>query len=52
MVSAIVLAAEKGERMGKPKLFLPLRGKAVLQWVLESVLVTAVSEVICVVRDL
>lgn len=52
MVSAIVLAAGKGERMGKPKLFLPLRGKAVLQWVLESVLATEVSEVICVVRDL
>jgi molybdenum cofactor cytidylyltransferase len=52
MVSAIVLAAGKAERMGKPKLFLPLRGKAVLQWVLESVLATEVSEVICVVRDL
>jgi molybdenum cofactor cytidylyltransferase len=38
--------------MGKPKLFLPWRGKAVLQWVLESVLASAVNEVICVVRDL
>lgn len=52
MISAIVLAAGKGERMGEPKLFLPLRAKAVLQWVLESVLATEVSEVICVVRDL
>ena len=52
MVTAIVLAAGKAERMGAPKLFLPLGGKAVLQWVLESVLATAVDEVICVVRDL
>jgi molybdenum cofactor cytidylyltransferase len=52
MISAVVLAAGKGERMGKPGLFLPWRGKVVLQWVLESVLASAVSEVICVVRDL
>ncbi len=52
MVSAILLAAGKAERMGKPKLFLPLGGKPVLQWVLESVLATRVREVICVVRDL
>jgi molybdenum cofactor cytidylyltransferase len=52
MISAVVLAAGKGERMGKPKLFLPRRGKALLQWVLESVLASAVDEVICVVRDL
>ena len=51
MVTAIVLAAGKAERMGAPKMFLPLGGKAVLQWVLESVLATAVDEVICVVRD-
>jgi molybdenum cofactor cytidylyltransferase len=52
MISAVVLAAGKSERMGQPKLFLPWRGKAVLQWVLETVLATSVSEVICVVRDL
>ena len=52
MISAVVLAAGKGDRMGQPKLFLPWRGKAMLQWVLESVLTSAVSEVICVVRDL
>jgi molybdenum cofactor cytidylyltransferase len=52
MISAIVLGAGKAEKTSKPKLFLPLRGKAVLQWVLESVLASAVSEVICVVRDL
>jgi molybdenum cofactor cytidylyltransferase len=52
MISAIVLAAGTNENNGQPKLFLPLRGKAVLQWVLESVLASTVSEVICVVRDL
>src|SRR5687768_5190640 len=52
MISAVVLAAGKGERMGKPKLYLPWRGKAVLQWVLESVLASAVGEIICVARDL
>ena len=52
MVSAILLAAGKAERMGKPKLFLPLGRKPVVQWVLESVLTTKVCEVICVVRDL
>lgn len=52
MISAVVLAAGKGERMGKAKLFLPWRGKVMLHWVLESVLASAVDEVICVVRDL
>ena len=52
MISAIVLAAGKTEQMGKPKLFLPMLGKPALQWVLESVLATQVSELICVVRDL
>jgi molybdenum cofactor cytidylyltransferase len=52
VISAIVLAAGKAKRMEAPKLFLPLRGKPMLQWVLESVLATRVSEVICVVRDL
>jgi molybdenum cofactor cytidylyltransferase len=52
MISAVVLAAGKGERMGESKLFLPWRGKTVLQWVLECVLASAVREVICVVRDL
>jgi len=38
--------------MGQQKLFLPLRGKPVLQWVLESVLASGIDEVVCVVRDL
>ena len=38
--------------MGEQKLLLPLRGKPVLQWVLESVLISDVAEVVCVVRNL
>ena len=38
--------------MGEQKLFLPFRGKPVLQWVIESALTADVHEVICVVRDL
>jgi molybdenum cofactor cytidylyltransferase len=52
MISAVVLAAGRAKRMGEQKLLLPLRGKPVLQWVLDSVLRSRVHEVICVVRDL
>ena len=38
--------------MGEQKLLLPLRGKPVLQWVLESALASDVAEVVCVVRNL
>jgi molybdenum cofactor cytidylyltransferase len=52
MISAIVLAAGSARRMGEQKLLLPLAGKPVLQWVLETVLASDVAQVICVVRDL
>ena len=52
MISAVVLAAGSARRMGEQKLLLPLRGKPVLQWVLEKVLASDVAEVVCVVRDL
>ena len=52
MISAVVLAAGRAERMGEEKLLLPLRGKPVLQWVLESALASQLREVICVVRNL
>ncbi len=38
--------------MGEQKLLLPLRGKPVLGWVLESVLASEVAEVVCVVGNL
>jgi molybdenum cofactor cytidylyltransferase len=52
MISAVVLAAGRAERMGEQKLLLPLAGKPVLQWVIEGALESDVREVICVVRDL
>lgn len=52
MISAVILAAGRAERMGEPKLFLPLGEKPVLQWVLESALDSDVDEVICVTREL
>jgi molybdenum cofactor cytidylyltransferase len=52
MISAVVLAAGRAQNMGEQNLFLPLRGKPVLQWVLESALESDLHEVICVVRDL
>ena len=52
MISAIILATGRRERMGESKLFLPLGGKPVLQWVLESALASDLDEVICVTREL
>jgi molybdenum cofactor cytidylyltransferase len=52
MISAVVLAAGRAERMGEQKLLLPLGSKPVLQWVIEGALQSNVHEVICVVRDL
>src|SRR5918911_3376529 len=52
MISAVVLAAGRAERMGEQKLLLPLNDKPVLQWVLENALSSSVHEVTCVVRDL
>src|SRR5229473_445264 len=52
MISAVVLAAGRAQTMGEQKVFLPLQGKPVLQWVLESALKSDLHEVICVVRDL
>ena len=52
MISAVILAAGRAERMGEPKLFLPLGDKPVLQWVIESALASDLDEVICVSREL
>jgi len=51
MISAVILAAGRAERMGEQKLFLPLGNKPVLQWVLESALASDLDEIICVTRD-
>jgi molybdenum cofactor cytidylyltransferase len=52
MISAVVLAAGRAQRLGEQKLFLPLRGKPVLQWVLESALASNLDEVVCVISEL
>jgi molybdenum cofactor cytidylyltransferase len=52
MISAVVLAAGRGDRASEQKVLLPLRDKPVLQWVLESVLASDLHEIVCVVRDL
>jgi molybdenum cofactor cytidylyltransferase len=52
MISAVILAAGRAERMGEQKLYLPLGSKPVLQWVLESALASDLDEIICVTRDL
>jgi|ERR671919_1137585 molybdenum cofactor cytidylyltransferase len=52
MISAVVLAAGNAQRLGREKLLLPLRGKPVLQWVLESALASELDEIICVMREL
>lgn len=52
MISGIVLAAGAAKRMGRQKLLLNLKGKPVLQWVLEAALSSELDEVIGVVREL
>ena len=51
MISGIILAAGAAERMGQQKLLLDLRGKPILQWVLEAALSSELDEVVCVVRE-
>ena len=51
MISTVVLAAGRAERMGEDKLLMPLSEKPLLQWVLESALGAALHEIICVIRD-
>lgn len=52
MISGIVLAAGASQRMGRQKLLLDLKGKPVLQRVLEALISSNLDEVICVVREL
>jgi molybdenum cofactor cytidylyltransferase len=52
MISAVVLAAGRAQSLGEEKVLLPLRGKPVLQWVLESALASDLDEIVCVTREL
>ncbi len=48
MISAIVMAAGEGKRMGQPKQLLEWRGKILLQHVLDTLLTSQVEETILV----
>jgi molybdenum cofactor cytidylyltransferase len=52
MISSVVLATGRADRMGEQRLLLPLGGRPALQWVLESALASDLHETVCVVRDL
>ncbi len=52
MISSVVIAAGRSDKLSEQGLLLPLRGKPVLQWVLESALASDLHEIICVVREL
>ena len=50
-VAAVVLAAGRSERMGRPKALLPCRGKTFLRTILESLASSRVAEVRVVLGD-
>ena len=52
MVSSVILATGRIDRIGEQELLRPLRDKPVLQWVLESALASDLHEIVCVVHDL
>ncbi len=47
-VAAIVLAAGKSERMGRPKMLLPWKGSTVLGTVLQTLYDSGIEKIICV----
>jgi molybdenum cofactor cytidylyltransferase len=49
MISAIVLAAGKSERMGKPKALLPFRGRTFLENILDTISRSTIENTIVVV---
>ena len=49
MISAIVLAAGKSERMGSPKALLPISGRTFLENVLDAISRTSIEQIIVVV---
>ena len=49
MISAIVLAAGKSERMGRPKALLPYRGRTFLENILDAISPTSVHDTVVVI---
>ena len=52
MISAVILTTGPEQSAVEPKVFLPLKGKPVLQWVLENAIAANLDEIICVTREL
>ncbi|MGH7875686.1 MAG: NTP transferase domain-containing protein, partial [Candidatus Binatia bacterium] len=52
MISAVILATAANQPAADSTVFVTLRGKPVLQWVLESALAANLDEIICVTREL
>src|SRR2546428_6732528 len=48
MISAIVLAAGKSERMGRPKALLPIQGRTFLENILDAISRTSIEDTIVV----
>jgi molybdenum cofactor cytidylyltransferase len=49
MIAAIVLAAGKSERMGRPKALLPLRGRTFLENILDAISHSSIDQTVVVV---
>jgi molybdenum cofactor cytidylyltransferase len=49
VISAIVLAAGKSERMGRPKALLPIRGRTFIENILDAISHTSIEDTIVVV---
>ena len=49
MIAAIILAAGKSERMGRPKALLPIRGKTFLENIIQTIQRSAVGTIVVVV---
>jgi molybdenum cofactor cytidylyltransferase len=50
-ISALILAAGSGKRIGKPKLMLEIGGKSFLSVIIERIKIAGIDDVICVVSE-
>ncbi len=51
MVTAVVLAAGRSTRIGRPKVLLPLRGRTILAWVIDAARSSRCDEVLVVLGE-
>jgi molybdenum cofactor cytidylyltransferase len=52
VISAVILANRADQLTLEPNIFLLVKGKPILQWVLETVLASNLDEIVCVTREL